>query len=133
MATFERFEEIEAWRRARELCKEVYRISAEGSFARDFMLRDQMRRASVSMMSNIAEGFERSGTGEFIQFLAMAKGSAGEMRSQLYVALDQGYMTREDCERLSELAGDTAKMVMGLMKYLRKAGIKGTKYKTHHA
>lgn len=95
----------------------------------DFTLRDQVRRASVSTMSNIAEGFERSGSGEFIQFLAIAKGSAGELRSQLYVALDQGYILQEDFDRLSVLATDTAKMVAGLMKYLRKSGVKGTKYK----
>ena len=78
MATFQRFEEIEAWQRARELTKKIYRITREGPFARDFGLRDQIRDASVSMMSNIAEGFERSGTGEFTQFLAIAKGSAGD-------------------------------------------------------
>lgn len=131
MSTFERFEDIEAWRRARELCGEVYRVSGRGAFSMDFTLRDQVRRASVSTMSNIAEGFERSGSGEFIQFLAIAKGSAGELRSPLYVAFDQGYIPREDFDRLSGLASETAKMVTGLMKYLRKAGIKGTKYKTH--
>ena len=80
-------------------------------------------------MSNIAEGFERSGTVEFMQFLAIAKGSAGEVRSQLYIALDQGYVERENCIRLVGLAFDTAKMIAGLMKYLRKSGVKGTKYK----
>ena len=80
-------------------------------------------------MSNIAEGFERSGTGEFIQFLAIAKGSAGELRSQLYIALDQSYLNREDFARLSSSASDTAKIIAGLMSYLRKAGVKGTKYK----
>ncbi len=80
-------------------------------------------------MSNIAEGFERSGTGEFTQFLAIAKGSAGEVRSQLYIALDQGYLSREEFARLSSSANDTAKIIAGLMSYLRKAGIKGTKYK----
>ena len=89
-----------------------------------------MRRASASIMSNIAEGFERSGSGEFIQYLAIAKGSSGEVRSQLYIALDQGYLTQEVFVRLSGLAGDTARMVAGLMNYLRKSGIKGTKYKT---
>ena len=88
MSTFTRFEDIEAWRQARVLCGEIYRVSGKGPFAKDFGLRDQIQRASVSIMSNIAEGFERSGTGEFIQFLTIAKGSAGEMRSQLYIAFD---------------------------------------------
>ena len=92
MASFKTFEEIDACQKSRELTKQVYRITAEGSFARDYGLKDQIRRAAVSIMSNIAEGFERSGTGEFTQFLATAKGSAGEVRSQLYVALDQGYL-----------------------------------------
>ena len=131
MPTFTRFEDMEAWRQARVLCGAIYRVSSKGAFAKDFGLRDQIRRASVSILSNIAEGFERSGSGEFIQFLAIAKGSAGEVRSQLYVALDQGYLTREDFGRLSESASDTAKMVAGLMNYLRRARVKGTKYKIH--
>jgi four helix bundle protein len=130
MPTFTQFEDMEAWRQARVLCLEIYRVSGKGSFAKDFGLRDQIRRASISIMSNMAEGFERSGTGEFIQFLAIAKGSAGEIKSQLYIALDQGYITREDFGRLSGLASDTARMIAGLMSYLRKAGVKGTKYKT---
>ena len=75
MSTFTQFEDIEAWRQARVLCEEIYRVSGKGTFAKDFGLRDQIRRASVSIMSNIAEGFERSGAGEFIQSLAIAKGS----------------------------------------------------------
>jgi four helix bundle protein len=130
MPTFTRFEDMEAWRQARVLCGEIYRLSGRGSFGKDFGLRDQIRRASVSIMSNIAEGFERGGTGEFIQFLAIAKGSAGEIRSQLYIALDQGYLDREEFARLSSLASDTAKLIAGLMSYLRKAGVKGTKYKS---
>ena len=130
MPTFTQFEDMEAWRQARVLCGEIYRVSGKGLFAKDFGLRDQIRRASVSIMSNIAEGFERSGTGEFIQFLAIAKGSAGEMKSQLYIALDQGYLSREDFARLSSSASDTAKIIAGLMSYLRKAGVKGTKYKS---
>ena len=129
MSTFTQFEDIEAWRQARVLCEEIYRVSGKGTFAKDFGLHDQIRRASVSIMSNIAEGFERSGAGEFIQFLAIAKGSAAEVRSQLYIALDQGYLGREEFSRLSILASDTAKIIAGLMGYLRKAGIKGTKYK----
>src|SRR5229473_8394597 len=103
MPTFQSFEEIEAWQKARELTREVYAVSDEGPFARDFGLRDQMRRASVSILSNIAEGFERSGTGEFVQFLSAAKGSAGEVRAQLYVALDQGYIEAEKFRELSAL------------------------------
>src|SRR5436190_491568 len=95
MSSIERFEDIEAWKKARRLTKLVYDASNEGQFARDFGLRDQIRRASVSTMSNIAEGFERGGDQEFIHFLSMAKGSCGETRSQLYVALDQGYLTQD--------------------------------------
>ncbi len=84
----------------------------------------------MSILSNIAKGFERNGTGEFIQFLAIAKGSAGEMRSQLYIAFDQGYLGREDFVRPSSSASDTAKIIAGLMSYLRKARVKGTKYKS---
>jgi four helix bundle protein len=90
MANISKFEEIEAWCKARLLTKEIYAATSQGEFAHDFALRDQIRRASVSIMSNIAEGFERGGNKEFRQFLFMAKGSAGEVRSQLYIALDIG-------------------------------------------
>src|SRR4030095_5956818 len=89
MATFKKFEEIECWKRARELTRRVYEITNRPAFARDFGLKDQIRRASVSVMSNIAEGYDRSGTAEFVHFLATAKGSAAEVRCQLYVAADQ--------------------------------------------
>ncbi|MEA2084022.1 MAG: four helix bundle protein [Thermodesulfobacteriota bacterium] len=88
MAKIGKFEDIEAWKKARELTKEIYVISNEGPFARDFGLRDQVRRAAVSVMSNIAEGFDRGGNRELIQFLYIAKGSAAEVQAQLYVALD---------------------------------------------
>jgi four helix bundle protein len=129
MSTFQRFEEIEAWQMARELTREIYSISNQGSFAKDFGLRDQIRRASVSVMSNIAEGFERGGKGEFVQFLSMAKGSAGEVRSHLYVALDQGYISRETFDRVFALADRTGRIIRGLMSYLSKTNIKGIKYK----
>ena len=129
MATFKTFEQIDAWQKSRELTKEIYRVTRERGFARDFGLRDQIRRASVSIMSNIAEGFERSGTGEFAQFLSTAKGSAGEVRAQLYVALDQEYLPREAFDTLSANAAQISRMIGGLMKYLRQSGIKGTKFK----
>src|SRR5688500_16284579 len=104
MATIERFEDIEAWKRARLLTKAVYDISNAGPFARDFGLRNQIRRAAVSAMSNIAEGFERGGDHEFIQQLAIAKGSCGEVRSQLYVAFDLNYVTEEVFQKLLDEA-----------------------------
>ena len=130
MATFKTFEEITAWQKSRELTKLVYDVTKREKFARDYALRDQIRRASVSIMSNIAEGFERSGTAEFNQFLATAKGSAGEVRAQLYVALDQGYLEQDLFDRLTFLATEVSRMTSGLMKYLRQSGIKGTKFKT---
>ena len=133
MATFKKFEEIEAWRKARELTKRIYKISRATSFARDFGLKDQIRRASVSIMSNIAEGYDRSGTGEFIQFLATAKGSAAEVKCQLYVALDQSYIDQSTFVELTSLAAETGNMIGGLINYLRRSGLKGTKYKTASA
>ena len=130
MATFKSFEDIEAWQKARELTNRVYDASDKGIFARDFGLRDQIRRACVSILSNIAEGFERSGTGEFVQFLSSAKGSAGEVRAQLYVALDRGYINAAEFDELSALALQVSRMISGLMAYLKQSGIKGTKYKT---
>src|SRR5437660_12683336 len=129
MASFQTFEQIDAWQKARELTNRIYKITSEGAFSRDFGLKDQIRDASVSMMSNIAEGFERSGTGEFRQFLSIAKGSAGEVRSELYVALDQEYVSQEIFKALSADAQRISRMISGLMSYLRSSGVKGTKFK----
>jgi four helix bundle protein len=131
MSTFQSFEEIEAWQKARGLTREIYEISNQGLFSKDFGLRDQIRRASVSIMANIAEGFERSGTGEFVQFLAIAKGSAGEVKTHLYVAFDQGYISKETFERLFVLSAETGRLIGGLMNYLRKSQLKGSKYKVN--
>jgi four helix bundle protein len=130
MATFQTFVEIEAWQKARILTSEIYAVSNRASFSKDFGLRDQIRRATVSIMSNIAEGFERSGSGEFVHFLAVAKGSAGEVVSHLYVAADQGYLSQGEFQRLSKLAIDTGRVIGGLMIYLRKSNLKGPKYKS---
>jgi len=107
MTTIQEFEEIEAWQKARELTRAVYACSGVGAFAKDFALRDQIRRAAVSILSNIAEGFERGGSAEFSQFLAIAKGSAGEVEAQLYVALDQGYISRKKFDSIRALASST--------------------------
>jgi four helix bundle protein len=130
MTTFQSFTEIEAWQKARELTRVVYRVSNQGSFSKDFGLRDQIRRAVVSVMSNIAEGFERNGTAEFVQFLAVAKGSVGEVIAQLYVASDQGYITREEFDRLIALATETGRRIGALMSYLRKTNMKGSKFRS---
>ena len=129
MATISKFEDIEAWQLAREMTKMIYAISNDGAFARDFGLRDQIRRASVSIMSNIAEGFERGGDKEFFQFVSLAKGSSGEVRAQLYVALDAGYIDQQTFSRLSDMATQINRMLAGLMKYLRSSELKGRKYK----
>ena len=123
------FEDIEAWQLSRELVKEVYRMSREGTFAKDFGLQDQIRRAAVSIMSNIAEGFERNGNKEFINFLTVAKGSCGEVRSQLYVALDQGYVDHVHFERMVHRCIRVSVMLQAFITSLRNSDFKGAKYK----
>lgn len=118
MPGIERFEDIEAWSKARRLTADIYGMTREGTFQRDFGLSDQIRRASVSVMSNIAEGFERGGDREFYRFLAIAKGSAGEVRSQLYVALDAGYIDQSTFERLYQMTLETSRLTFGFMRYL---------------
>ena len=127
MSSIECFEDIEAWQKARELTREIYTLSNEGLFARDFGLRDQIRRASVSIMSNIAEGFERSSNKEFIQYLYIAKGSAGEVRAHLYVALDQTYINQESFNSLKKNSAEISRMLSGLINYLNKSSFKGEK------
>jgi four helix bundle protein len=128
MATFRRFEDIEAWRKARDLTKQIYVISSRSAFGSDYALRDQVRRASVSIMANIAEGFGRSGSKEFLQFLANAKGSATEVQSHLYVALDQRYLDAVQFQPLYDAADEIGRMINGLMTYLRSSGVKGIKF-----
>ncbi len=128
MSGFQRFEDIEAWQKAQELTRQVYALSNDGLFVRNFGLRDQIRRASVSVMSNIAEGFGRGGNKEFIQFLSIAKGSASEVQAQLYVALDANYITQNQFQQLYNLTQSTGNMIGGLIRYLSKSKIKGIKY-----
>jgi len=129
MDAIERFEDIEAWKRARVMTRKIYALSRTGPFSRDFGLKDQMRRASVSSMSNIAEGFERDGTQEFFHFLSMAKGSIGEVRSQLYVALDEGYITKDEFVDLYRDAEGIGKMTAAFMAYLQRSEWRGTKFR----
>ncbi len=113
-ARIERFEELIAWQKARVLTREIYEITRRGTFARDFGLSGQIQRAAVSIMSNIAEGFERGGRGEFHQFLSTAKASCAEVRSQLYVALDVGYLEQQKFHILLRQAEEVARIVGGL-------------------
>lgn len=128
MATFTRFEDIEGWRKARELTRDVYRVTAGGDFGRDFGLRDQIRRASVSIMANVAEGFGRGGNKEFIAFLSTARGSCAEVKSHLYVALDAGLLNQGTFDALFVRASETEGLVSGLMKYLAASEARGRKF-----
>lgn len=109
-----RFEDLIAWQKARDLTRLIYKLSNDGNFARDYGLRDQIRRAAVSVMSNLAEGFDRAGRAEFHQFLVIAKGSCAEVRSQLYVALDAGYLPQHEFDAAINRAEELARIIGGL-------------------
>ena len=119
MSTFKRFEDMEVWKKSREFVQIIYTVTNEKQFVRDFSLRDQIRRAGVSIISNIAEGYERESKKEFMRFLLIAKGSSGEVRSQLYIALDLGYITQEEFDSTVEKSKEISYMLNSLIKYLR--------------
>jgi four helix bundle protein len=121
VASIKTFEELEVWQQARLLVREIYDATKKTIFSRDFPLRDQMRRAATSVLSNIAEGFERSGNREFSHYLYIAKGSAGELRAQLYIALDQGYLEKPAFEKLHAQCMAVSRQLSGLFKYLARA------------
>ena len=129
MAGIRNFEDLVAWRLGRELVREVYLATASGAFGKDYGLRDQIRRASVSIISNIAEGFERGGDKEFVQFLYHAKGSCGEVRTQLYIARDLDYLMEDTFRRLWELVSRNGEIISGLIRYLKNSRLKGDKFK----
>ncbi|MBI5296246.1 MAG: four helix bundle protein [Chloroflexi bacterium] len=118
MPTIKRFEEIEAWQTARDLTRMIYSATEQGTFARDFGLKDQIRRASVSVMSNIAEGFESQTQQQFIRYLSIAKASAGEVRSQLYVARDMNYLSEEQFTNLFQMAEKASRQIARFISYL---------------
>ena len=122
------FEDFEIWQEARHLTREIYTLSKAPKFSKDFGLRDQMQRAAVSIMSNIAEGFERGGNQEFVQFLYIAKGSCGEVRSQLYVALDQEYVDQRVADKLLIILKRLSVMIKHLIDHLKRSGMRGPKY-----
>ena len=121
MAKVEHFEDLEVWKLARQLTGKVYSLSRVGAFAKDFGFRDQICRAAVSIISNIAEGFERRSNSQFLQFLHIANGSAGEVRAQLYIALDLGYITRTQFQDAFDDIVRIGKMLTSLTRHLRSA------------
>ena len=128
MATIKSFEEIEAWMRARKVADQFYNVFLREGAKRDFGLKDQVNRSIGSVMDNIAEGFERGGNKEFVQFLFIAKGSAGETRSQLYRILDRNYISIEEFNQLSTELVTINKLLMNFISYLKTTEIKGHKY-----
>lgn len=120
MGAIVRVEEIEAWQESRKLAAEVYRLTSVGLWARDFGLRDQVRRAAVSIPSNIGEGFARESNAEFVRFLAIARGSASEVKTQMYIALDLGYVDEDSFHAIYARIERICKMITGLMQYLKK-------------
>ena len=128
MPTVRKFEDLACWATGRALRRAVYRLTRKAKFVTDYPLVSQIRRAAFSVTSNIVEGFERNGNREFIQFLAVAKGSAGEIRDHLYTALDEGYITQLEFAETYRLAEDAGKLLGGLMRYLQQSGMAETKF-----
>jgi four helix bundle protein len=123
-----RFEDLEIWKEARELCKLVCELTTSGPFIHDFKFRDQIRASSGSAMDNIAEGFERGGNKEFVQFLWVSKGSTGEVRSQSYRAYDVKYINEEMFNELLKRTDSISRKTFNLIQHLRDSDIKGIKY-----
>jgi four helix bundle protein len=124
----ERFEDMEIWKDARELCKYVFDLTSKELFNKDFKFRDQIRSSSGSIMDNIAEGFERGGNKEFIQFLYISKGSCGETRSQGYRAFDQSYIDQKELDILISRTLSQCTKIANLIKYLKNSDLKGAKF-----
>jgi four helix bundle protein len=129
MATIKCFEEIKAWQKARALNEKIGGYIDNGKFKRNFRLIDQIEGSAGSIMDNMAEGFERSGNREFLQFLYVSKGSCGEFRSQLYRALDRRYIGQAEFDELYQLSKEVIVMIQKLIEYLEQSELKGTKYK----
>lgn len=120
MSKVEKFEDLVAWQKARVLSREIYKLTRTSRFSKDWALADQIRRATTSIMSNIAEGFKRGSRSEFHQFLVVAKGSCGEVRSQIYVALDAEYVGQAEFKRLHDMATEVSKIIGGLKMVVKK-------------
>jgi len=129
MSKVERFEDLKIWQLARELCQMIHKLTIKDQFARDFKLVGQINGSSGSIMDNIAEGFERDGNKEFIQFLTLSKGSCGETRSQLYRALDYQYITQDEFDAAYKMTLEESKMLKSFIQYLKDSELKGNRFK----
>lgn len=129
MATITRFEDLEIWQLARDYCRKMYPLTCTPLFAKDFKLKDQLNGSSGSVMDNIAEGFERGGKVEFMQFLSIVKGSCGESRSQLYRAYDREYIDKETLDELVNISNLIADKTGRFIQYLNNTEHKGIKFK----
>ena len=133
MPTIQKFEDLEVWQEARELVKLIYALIAQFPKHETFGLASQMKRAAISVMSNIAEGFERGSNAEFIQFLYIARGSCGELRSQCYIALDLEYASSSEIDILRERCQRLSRRLQTFIEYLKSSRIKGQKFHEDHA
>lgn len=130
MSTVKNFEDLKTWQMGREFCKEVFKITNYESFSKDYRLKDQIKASSGSIMDNIAEGFERSGNKEFVQFLYIAKGSCGEIRSQLYRAFDYNYISENEFNSLRDKTIQISQAIGSFINYLKQSELKGSKYRS---
>ncbi len=128
MAKIERFEDLKVWQASRLISIAVFEMAKNEKLSKDYSLKDQINRSAGSIMDNIAEGFERGGKKEFVQFLYIAKGSSGELRSQIYRANDRGYITNGESEKLLKSVEEVSKQLMGFIQYLKNIEYKGNKY-----
>jgi four helix bundle protein len=128
MAAIKRFKDLDIWQKARVYSRNIFRVANHEKFSHDYRLREQIKASSGSVMDNIAEGFERSGNKEFIQYLYIANGSCGESRSQLYRALDYEYLLQKDFDALMQEALDLSQNISNFIKYMKSSEMKGSKY-----
>lgn len=129
MSKIEKVEDLISWQKSKDLTIEIYKITKNNDFSKDFGLCNQIQRAAVSIPSNIAEGFGRGGNKEFLQFLSIAKGSLYELKTQLIIAFEIGYINEIEYNKLKNDAEEIGKLITGFMNYLNKSELKGIKYK----